>query len=200
MSADALVSACRDPSDGIRAMSLLLPLLVRSEAVEPAEASAVLGCAPADLEAALDRLSFRVERDEGGAIVGAGITSIPTAHRFRVAGKTRYVWCALDTVLFPSMLGTSAEIDSVCAVTGEPIHFRALPGSVENSSPASIHVILVPPASGCADLRTTFCNEVVFAKDAAHAARCVSVKSGAWAMPLADAAQLAMRMAAAAGD
>lgn len=83
---DALIAACRDRSDGIRAMTALVPLLARSGAVAREDAAAALGCSEAELESALARLSFRVERDEHGRIVGAGVTSIPTPHRFRVFG------------------------------------------------------------------------------------------------------------------
>jgi alkylmercury lyase len=197
--AGALVTACRDPNDGIRAMAALLPLLVRSGTVERADASHALGCRAEDLDHVLDGLSFRVEKNEQGKIVGAGLTSIPTDHRFRIGGHDRYVWCALDTLLFPAVLGMSAEVESVCAVTGEPIRFRALPHGVEEPSPSTIQVVLVPPAASCDDLRSAFCDQVVFIRDAGHAARYVSTRANAWAVTLADASKLAAHMASAAG-
>lgn len=195
---EALIAACRDRSDGIRAMTALVPILARSGAVAPEDAARALGCSEAELEEALGRLSFRVERDERGRIVGAGVTSVPTAHRFRVFGHDRYVWCALDTLLFPAVLGASAEVESSCAVSGDPIRFVASPGRVERVSPAETQVILVSPSACCADLRTAFCDEVVFVKDAEHAARYLAARSNAWALPLEQAAMLAAVMAGAA--
>lgn len=188
------MAACRDPNDGIRAMAALLPLLVRSSAVEREDASG----SSEDLDAVLDTLSFRVETNDDGKIVGAGLTSISTDHRFRIDGRDRYVWCALDTLLFPAILGMSADVASVCAVSGEPIRFRALPQGVEEASPASAQVVLVPPTASCDDLRGAFCDQVVFVKDAAHAARYVSTRATAWAVTLAEASMLAAQMANAA--
>lgn len=198
MTSEALIAACRDRSDGIRAMTALVPMLARSGAVGREDAAAALGCSEAELESVLARLSFRVEREEHGRIVGAGVTSIPTPHRFRVFGHDRYVWCALDTLLFPAVLGATAEVESSCAVSGEPVRFVASPGRVERASPSDIQVILVPPSACCADLRTAFCDEVVFAKDADHAAQYVAARANAWALPLEQAAMLAAVMGGAA--
>jgi alkylmercury lyase len=195
---EALVAACRDGTGGIRAMAALLPLLARSGEVAREDAAMALGCSERDLDELLASLSFRVERDARGRIIGAGLTSIPTQHRFRVYGYDRYVWCALDTLLFPAMLGTNAEVESTCAVSGDPIRFVAAAGRVQGVSPAAPQVILVPPSACCADLRTEFCDEVVFAKDPDHAARYVATRSQAWALPLEQAAVLAATMARAA--
>lgn len=193
-----LVDACRIPaSAGIPAMAALVPLLIEKPSLSPDEAAHALGCGVDDLDEVLARLSFRVERADDGRILGAGVTSVPTSHRFEVQGRERYVWCALDTLLFPAIAGVDARIESRCAVTGDAIRFVATPTGVETVTPERAHVVLVPPALCCDDLRASFCDEVVFTRDAETGAAWAARRQNAWAMPLADAACLARHMAAA---
>lgn len=193
-----LVDACRIPaSTGIPAMAALVPLLIAKPSLSRAETARALGCSVDDLDEVLARLSFRVERADDGRILGAGVTSVPTSHRFRVGEHERYVWCALDTLLFPALANVEAHIESRCVVTGDAIQFVATPTAVESIAPERTHVVLVPPALCCNDLRASFCDEVVFTRDAETGAAWAAKRQNAWAMPLADAACVARQMAAA---
>ncbi len=82
-------------------------------------------------------------------------------------------------------------------MTDETIRFVATPLGVEALVPERIHVVLVPPALCCDDLRASFCDEVVFTRDAETGAAWAARRQNAWAIPLEDAACLAGRMAKA---
>ncbi len=193
-----LVDACRVPtSTGIPAMAALVPLLIENPSLSRAETARALRCDLNELDRVLASLPFRVERADDGRVLGAGVTSVPTSHRFRVGGHERYVWCALDTLLFPALAHVEARIESRCAVTGDVIRFVATNAGVESVAPERTHVVLVPPALCCSDLRASCCDEVVFTRDAETAAAWTSQRQNAWALPLADAACVARQMAAA---
>src|SRR3546814_327973 len=45
------------------------------------------------------------EYDDDGNIIGHGLTLRETAHSFEIDGRRLYAWCALDTLMFPALLG-----------------------------------------------------------------------------------------------
>lgn len=49
------------------------------------------------------------ECDSHGRILGRG-DLVPTPHRFELAGQTLYTWCALDTLIFPTILRPTGPI------------------------------------------------------------------------------------------
>ncbi len=102
------------------------------------------------------------EFDKEGQIVGWGITLVPTQHQFRVKGHALFTWCAFDTVLFPPLLALCAQIQSACAVSGQPIRFRARPEGIEDLTPTTAVVSLIPPAERCDCVRGTFCQQSLF--------------------------------------
>ena len=53
-----------------------------------------------------------LEVDQGGNILGWGLTLIPTPHRFRVNGQQFYTWCALDALTYPALLQVVASVES----------------------------------------------------------------------------------------
>jgi alkylmercury lyase len=77
-----------------------------------------------------------VELDDEGRIVGYGLTLRETPHRFEVDGKRLYTWYALDTLVFPGLLGRTARIESPCHGTGTTIPTFGSP-SKPQGSPAS---------------------------------------------------------------
>src|SRR5438128_10203248 len=70
-----------------------------------------------DLLAQIPSLEF----DDAGDIVGAGLSLRPTMHLFEIGGRRLYTWCALDTLIFPAMLGRTARVTSPCAATGASV-------------------------------------------------------------------------------
>jgi len=101
------------------------------------------------------------EYDEQGRIIGHGITLRPTPHRFAVDGRQLYTWCALDTLIFPAVLGHPARVESPCHGTGVPVHLTVEPDKITSVDPATAVVSIVTP-DACSSIRTAFCNQVHF--------------------------------------
>jgi alkylmercury lyase len=69
------------------------------------------------------------EYDDQGRIIGQGLTLRPTPHRFTVAGEELYTWCALDTLIFPTVLGRPAQVVSPTPGSGELVALSVDPDS-----------------------------------------------------------------------
>ena len=101
-------------------------LLAEGQPVSPERVAGVLGLAP---EEALESLRQRpsIEWDEAGNIVGAGLTLRPTPHRFKLKDRTLFTWCALDSLMFPGLVGQTVQVESPCASTGRPVRVTVTP-------------------------------------------------------------------------
>lgn len=94
--------------------------------------------------------------------MGYGITLRPTPHRFVIDGNRLYVWCALDTLFFPAVIGCPAHIESPCAATGNPVSLTVDPATgVTALSPATAVVSIITPEP-VGSVRTVFCHPVRF--------------------------------------
>lgn len=102
------------------------------------------------------------EFDHEGKIVGWGITLVPTPHQFWVESRALFTWCAFDTVLFPPLLALEAQVQSVCAASGQPISFRVGPGGIEELIPTTSALSLILPAERGDCVRGTFCRQSLF--------------------------------------
>ncbi|WJQ13721.1 organomercurial lyase MerB [Geobacillus stearothermophilus] len=138
----------------------LLKLLANGKSVSIEEIAKETGKSTEEVETVLAGLPS-VERDEQGKVVGYGLTLIPTPHRFEVDGKSLYAWCALDTLMFPRLLGRMVYIESRCPKTGEMINLTVTPDRVLDVKPATTVVSIVIPEK-IDSVRTSFCNEVHF--------------------------------------
>jgi alkylmercury lyase len=143
-SASLYVALLRELARG-KPVSLRTLALVSSRS--PTEVSAVLRAAP------------DTEYDARGDIVGYGITLQPTSHSFEVEGRQLYTWCALDTLMFPAILGATAHVRSRCPESGEPVSLVATPNELRDVEPAKVVVSLVEPGD---DIRQSFCCNVHF--------------------------------------
>jgi alkylmercury lyase len=105
-----------------------------------------------------------VKYDEDDRIVAfSGLSLTPTAHRFTVGGRQLYAWCAWDTLFLPTMLGRSAHVESVCAVTGSNVRLTVDPEGVRHYDPQPLWVSFPPAATtSTADITGTFCCHVHF--------------------------------------
>jgi len=61
-----------------------------------------------------------IELDTQGRLIGMGITLNPTPHRFDVEGIHLYTWCALDTLIFPALIGRTANVTSPATAQERP--------------------------------------------------------------------------------
>lgn len=168
----------------------LLHLLARGEPVDIPELARAAGRPVAEVHSALAEWPD-TECDEAGRIVGYGITLVPTSHRFTVAGRQLYTWCALDTLIFPAILGLPAEVESPCHTTGTPVRVTVDPDvGITSVEPRSAMVSLVAPDPASTSVREAFCHQVHFFTSADTADTWLAAHPGASALPVDDAYRL----------
>lgn len=163
----------------------LLRLLTKGEPVPLTVLAGATGRPLTEVRRALAG-SRDVEYDEHGRITGNGITLNPTAHRFEIDGRTVYTWCALDTLIFPGMLGITARVESACHATGVPIRLTAHPDKVTDLQPAAAVVSIITPTDTMA-IRTSFCDQVHFFASPDAARDWLAAHPGGHAVPVAEA-------------
>ncbi|MBN9629121.1 MAG: organomercurial lyase MerB, partial [Actinobacteria bacterium] len=160
--------------------------------VEVSTLATVTGRSEADVQQALAAVPD-IEY-EYGRIIGQGLTLRPTPHRFEVNGEQLYTWCALDTLIFPTLLDASARVESVSPATGEPIAVTVGPHGVQSVSPETAVVSLVNPED-MTSIRSAFCNQVHYFTSAEDAQTWLETHPGGEVMPVADAYALGTQMA-----
>ena len=109
----------------------------------------------------------------GGDVVGAyPVTMETTPHRVKVNGHDLFAMCAVDALAVATMFATEVEIDSVCHVTGEPVHIHQRRKEVLKSTPAARDLrvgVRWQRVNGTA--AHSLCRQMVFLKDAQTAAK-----------------------------
>jgi alkylmercury lyase len=136
----------------------VLNLLARGKPVAPQELAAAVGRPVTEVLKDL-QIQRSTEYTDNGDIAGYGLTLRETQHRVTVDGATLYTWCALDTLMYPVVLGRPFEIESPCKETGAPVRVRVSPDGVESVSPPAAVVSIVVP-DDLRDARGSFCNYV----------------------------------------
>ena len=182
-----------DEAGGARFQETVLRLLAQGAPVPLAAIAAASGQAVTEIERALG--AGGAEMDEEGRLVGLGLTIRETPHRFTVGERSLYTWCALDTLIYPAVLGR-AHVESPCRATGTAIRVEVTAAGVERVDPAEAVVSIVRPRPG-EPIRTSFCDEVHFFRSADAAAPWLSRHPGAIVLPVVEAFELGARLAAA---
>jgi alkylmercury lyase len=152
--------------DGWQLVLYTVRELAKGEPVEPGRLAELMG---EPVEDTMKRLEDVVEWDDQGRVVGHGLTFVPTQHEFEINGRTMWVWCAGDAIIFPAWIDHPARIKSPCAVTGEMIEITVTPDPVKQETPAGAVASLIthdPEVSGMADVRAAICSGQVFFKSA----------------------------------
>src|ERR687889_1592119 len=134
--------------------------LARDKPASPEEIAAASGKSTEEVQTALDRFPS-TEWDEQGRVVGLGLTLRVTPHRLELEGRTLFAWCALDTLLFPIVLGRPASIESPCRGTDELVHIEVTPSGIEAVEPPSA-VVSIVAARDLANFRRVSCNKAHF--------------------------------------
>ncbi len=135
------------------------------------------------------------EYDETGAVLGHGITLRETPHRFTVDGQVLYTWCALDTLIFPTVLDRPAQVLSPTPVSGEPVALSVDPAAgVTALEPATAVVSVLLPDGG-SSVRAAFCNRVHFFATPAAAGGWLTKHPGGAVLTVAHAFDLGRRLA-----
>lgn len=166
----------------------LLRLLARGEPVSPIEIAEGAGVSEAEVHTRL-AASPDAELDDDGNLVGMGLTLRPTPHRFRLDGGDLYTWCALDTLMYPSLLETSAVVESPCRGTGDPVRVEVGPEGVRSVDPTDAVVSIVVPEE-CRSVRATFCDQVHFFRSAEAANDWLRARPNAIVLSVREAFQL----------
>jgi alkylmercury lyase len=147
-----------DHRAGRNLMRTAVRLLSRGRPITITELAGIAGVDPADLANA--PAGQDIEYDDDRRIVGWGLTLNPTPHAFVVDGRRLYTWCAADTLMFPSILGCRAHVESTCPATGTAIRLTVDPATgVSDLSPATA-VISIPATQDLDDarVRSSCCN------------------------------------------
>lgn len=172
-------------------LAVLVPLLRLLAAGDPVEVTALATASSLSVEEIRDRLAAvpDTEYDDQGRIIGQGLTLRPTPHRFTVDGQELYTWCALDTLIFPTLLDRAARIESASPTSGEPVRITVEPAGVTAVEPAAAVVSLVNPAD-MTSIRSSFCDQVHYFTSAEDAQPWLEKHLGGEVVPVADAYQL----------
>ena len=130
--------------------SLLLSLLAEGYPVSAAQLVRRSGLPLEQIEAAFNRFKIAGgEFDDEGNLVGAALTLNPTPHRFRLNGKQLFTWCSLDALFLPGLLEQTAEVRSICPVTGETIELTIAPEGIIAATPEQVVLSITIPGISC---------------------------------------------------
>jgi alkylmercury lyase len=173
---------------------LTLALLDELANGEPVSVSRLAGAVQrreAHLTAALDRWP-NVHFDHQGRVVAfAGLSLTPTEHRFEVAGRMLYTWCAWDALFLPALLGQEARVESTCPVTGSDVRLTVGPDGVQATDPPSLQVSFPAPAStDTSDIVASCCCHVHFLAGTHAANSWLAQNPDGLTLSLADAVEL----------
>lgn len=134
--------------------------------------------------------------DKQGRVQGYwGLTIAEMKHRFEVAGKTLYTWCAWDSLFLPEILQKTAQVSSSCPVTGVRIMLTVHPDRIEIVEPAET-VMSFPGADRieCGeDVITNFCHFVHFFRSPGAASRWLEKHPGHLILSSDEALELARK-------
>lgn len=135
----------------IRQRQVILQSLAAGKPISAEQAAAATGLSLAVAQQEFGRLKASgADFDDDGNITGLVLSLNPTPHRFSINGHHLYAWCALDTLFLPGLLGQTAQVESVCCVTGDRIRLTTTPKGVEFVDPASTMLSVVVPGVSAA--------------------------------------------------
>ena len=170
-----------------------LQQLTTGQPVEPERLAPQAGL-PVDQTQALLRQTPSEWDPSGTRLVGLGLTSKPTRHRFQVHGHNLYTWCAVDAMFFPMLIGAPARIQSPCVATGHLIQIDLTPAGVEHVEPSSAVVSVVTPATNVSEVRRAVCAAQNFFRSAEAASQWQAQHPEALLLPVTDMFQLHRRV------
>jgi alkylmercury lyase len=147
-----------DHEAGRSLMRTTMRLLAHGTPVTMAQLAAAAGVDGLDLNDA--PAGNDIEYDDQGRVVGWGLTLNPTPHTYIVDGHHLYTWCAADTLLFPSILGKAARVESRCPTTDTVIRLTIDPHTGVIALSPDTAVISIPGSQemDIARVRATTCN------------------------------------------
>lgn len=141
----------------------LYRLLAQGEPVSPEAMARAASVDRARVDAALSSWPG-VYRDDAGRVIGYwGLTISQTPHRMLVDGRRAYTWCAWDALFLPELLGSTAQVESSCPVTGAKIVLEVTAQGVACKGERPLVSFVAPdPSKAATDLVRSFCHFVFF--------------------------------------
>jgi alkylmercury lyase len=129
--------------------------------------------------------------DRGWVVAFGGLSLTATPHRFEVAGRQLYTWCAWDTLFLPALLAQEAQVESTCPVTGANIRLSVGPDGVRAAEPASLRVSFPrPDSTDTAHITASFCCHVHFLAGQDAAEEWLGANQGGSTLSLEEAIEL----------
>lgn len=188
--ADSLASTFPCCDDAPLALALL-DELANGEPVGVSQLARAAGRDEADVAATLDRWP-NVHCDAQARVAAfGGLSVVSTQHRFEVAERQLYTWCAWDTLFLPALLGQEARVESACPLTGTEVQLTVGPDGVRAAQPTSLQVSFPAPASTVtSDITASFCCHVHFLADRAAADAWLAKNPKGLTLGLEDAVEL----------
>lgn len=128
--------------------------------------------------------------------------SVATPHQIHVDEEILSGWCALDTLLFPLLMGRVARVASTCPATGRPIRLTVTPQGVADLEPrtAVISLLLPEEAINVCNAQETICAYGHFFVDQETASTWPDLHPEALLLSVADAFSLAREIANASRE
>jgi DNA-binding transcriptional MocR family regulator len=109
------------------------------------ETASHFGLTKEEVAAAYDELNRRhavfLEPGTHDIAMAFPFSGVETPFRVHANGKTYFANCAWDTLGIPVALHADAEMEAVCAQSGEPIRLRVRDGQLEGTD-ALVHFLL----------------------------------------------------------
>lgn len=138
--------------------------------------------------------------DAEGQILGFGGLAIrEMPHRFTVAGRTLYTWCAWDSLFIPVILGVEAEVDSPAPGDTARVRLNVAPDRVRHVQPeTAVMSFLLPSAQifqgDALKAIASFCHYIFFFPDRQTADRWTRDHAETLVISLSDAFELGRLM------
>ncbi len=154
----------------LRVMNRVAQSIVDGAPVSREQVARIARAAGVDPGTAEQFLAAVGESGAQGNIVGVvpGLTLTPTPHRLSIDGKVLFAWCAEDTLVAPTFLNRTVEIESTSPLRKETVRLTVSPARVESVSPNDAVLSMVVVNVDQADLGsvpaiwTTFCHNIFY--------------------------------------
>ena len=185
-----------------RAAVALYRELAKGRAVDTDQLGRALGISSLESRALLQRNAINrfVFPDDQGRVLGfGGLATAPMHHRFEVAGRNLWTWCAWDSLFIPEILGRSARVTSPDPENREVVRLVVTPDGIESVVPAEAVVSFIQPEAkvfdtSAANVMVKFCHFVFFFASRSSGERWIAKRPDTFLYSLDEAFALAKRL------
>lgn len=157
--------------------------------VPPLRLATALRLSPTEMEARLPSSILVVGPD-------GNIHTAPGPHQIHLDGETLASWCALDTLLYPLLVGQAAHVVSTCPATGRSIRLTVTEQGIADLDPEGAVVSLLVPSetTNVCNVQETICAYGHFFVDREAASTWPDLHPEAVLLSVEDAARVAREM------